>query len=109
MKITTRHLMSHQSGIRHYFKTRPEDKKDEEKESDSEEGVKKKRKGEFDMKEYYLKEPFPSVKKAVELFCNDDLLYEPGMQSERKYSKFCFQFLYIFFKFTEERYRTFPV
>lgn len=58
VKMTARHLASHQSGVRHY-------KMDESSEGD-------------DGPEFYLKEKFEDVEKSVKLFKDDDLLFKPG-------------------------------
>lgn len=68
--ITTRHLLSHLSGIRHYLK------KGEKKED------------EMDCKEYFLKDRFNSVNEALELFKNDELLNSPGDLLNCKFSLF---------------------
>ncbi|XP_048828450.1 serine beta-lactamase-like protein LACTB, mitochondrial isoform X2 [Brienomyrus brachyistius] len=101
--ITTRMLLSHLSGIRHYEKDskkvreekettkRPpgspgrlhkEDKGVDGKEKNND--VKKKETGpgrkkrEFEQEEYYLKQNFDSVVQALELFKNDPLVFKPG-------------------------------
>jgi CubicO group peptidase (beta-lactamase class C family) len=58
--ITTRDLLSHLSGIRHYFKK----------------GVKEE--DEMSNAEYFFKDKFDSVEKSMELFQNDELLHAPG-------------------------------
>ncbi|CAG7819873.1 unnamed protein product [Allacma fusca] len=63
--ITTRHLLSHLSGIRHYKK-----KGEKEKEKNDE--------SEMSLKEYLLKEKFDSIEKSMELFINDELHHIPG-------------------------------
>lgn len=65
VKVTTTHLMSHTSGIRHY-------QKKEEIEAEPE------RKQEFANREYYIKDHFNSVFDALALFKNDPLLHAPG-------------------------------
>lgn len=62
--ITTRQLLSHLSGIRHYLTK-------EELEMNSEID-------EMNLKEYFLKDKFESVEKSLEIFQNDELLSEPG-------------------------------
>ncbi|MCL4130030.1 UNVERIFIED_CONTAM: hypothetical protein GTU68_063889, partial [Idotea baltica] len=115
--ITTRHLLNHTSGIRHYRLTQNKKSKDTEKEEENEEDKPnetdeksckgdldadlkleqkkeklrkliskklfqpKKRKefdDEFTLDEYYIKEEFTSVKDALKLFQDDDLLFKPG-------------------------------
>jgi len=61
--ITARHILHHLSGIRHY--TKKGEKEDDE--------------SEMSLKEYYLKDNFSTVEKALELFQNDDLHHEPGI------------------------------
>lgn len=76
--ITLRQLASHLGGIRHY---KVEEKKEENK-ADKEQGKNKKsdreKIGEFDSKEYYLKERFKSVIDSLKLFKDDPLVAEPG-------------------------------
>ena len=67
--ITTRDLLSHLSGIRHYLK------KGEKQPEDT---------TEFSLAEYFLKEKFDSLEKAMELFQNDELLHEPGWVGKHK-------------------------
>lgn len=67
MTITTRHLLSHLSGIRHYKRKGEKDKDDE---------------SEMNLKEYLLKEKFATVEKALELFKNDELFHAPGKAHE---------------------------
>ena len=59
--ITTRHLMSHLSGIRHYTK------KGEKEENN------------INDKEYFIKEHYDSIENALKLFQDDELLYPPGI------------------------------
>ncbi|XP_064595912.1 serine beta-lactamase-like protein LACTB, mitochondrial [Liolophura sinensis] len=83
--ITTRHLVSHLSGIRHYkkesMKTESEekqdvkDKKSKEKKNDNE---RRNVEGDEKYKEFYLKKKFATTKEALELFKDDPLLHKPG-------------------------------
>lgn len=59
--ITTRQLASHTAGIRHYTK------KGESKDDDS---------------EFYIKKKYEKVENSVDLFKNDELLFEPGKNFE---------------------------
>ncbi|XP_023666920.1 serine beta-lactamase-like protein LACTB, mitochondrial isoform X2 [Paramormyrops kingsleyae] len=101
--ITTRMLLSHLSGIRHYEKDlkkvrekkektkRPpgspgrlhkEDRGVDNKEKNNDVKQKEdgpgKKKREFELEEYYLKQSFDSVGQALELFKNDPLVFKPG-------------------------------
>ncbi|KAK2917848.1 serine beta-lactamase-like protein LACTB, mitochondrial isoform X2 [Channa argus] len=105
--ITPRMILSHLSGIRHYEKDTKKVKEDKEKamlilkppvkkredeksspenkdKSTTEQVTKDKdapqaqRKQEFDHKEYYLKDNFKSVVKALDLFKDDPLIFKPG-------------------------------
>lgn len=69
MTITTRHLLSHLSGIRHYEK---KETKDEEVDK------KKKQTDEMKLEEYFLKTTFSSLKDAMKLFQDDELFHKPG-------------------------------
>uniref|UniRef100_A0A915HRW0 Beta-lactamase-related domain-containing protein n=1 Tax=Romanomermis culicivorax TaxID=13658 RepID=A0A915HRW0_ROMCU len=80
--ITTRHLVSHVSGIRGYAKA---DSQKSEKEIKQEHTIcqkcktkKKKKERGLDSDEYYLNREFKSVKDSLMLFQNDDLLCKPG-------------------------------
>ncbi|KAJ0069493.1 hypothetical protein NL108_008283 [Boleophthalmus pectinirostris] len=91
--ITSRMLLSHLSGIRHYEKDankvreerekaknkikRKEDEKEEKKEK---QGQKKptQKKSEFELEEYYLKDHYNSVIEALDLFKDDPLIFKPG-------------------------------
>jgi serine beta-lactamase-like protein LACTB len=68
VKITTRQLISHTSGIRHY------EKKNEINNEKSEGG------SDTSLKEFYIKENFKTTKDALELFIKDELLSEPGTE-----------------------------
>jgi serine beta-lactamase-like protein LACTB len=64
-KITTRQLMCHTSGIRHYR----EEMKKEKKENGQ---------GDTSYDEFYLNKNFKTTKDALSLFINDELVNEPG-------------------------------
>ncbi|KAK2842274.1 hypothetical protein Q5P01_012474 [Channa striata] len=105
--ITPRMLLSHLSGIRHYEKDAKKVKADKErakrllkppaKENEDEKSLSKtkekpkteqdtkdkdtpqaQRKHEFDHNEYYLKDNFKSVIRALDLFKDDPLIFKPG-------------------------------
>ncbi|XP_012726881.2 serine beta-lactamase-like protein LACTB, mitochondrial isoform X1 [Fundulus heteroclitus] len=105
--ITSRMLLSHLSGIRHYEKDPKKVKEDKEKakqrlkppgkqkedekscsESQEKPGPDQtskdkqsppaQRKKEFEHKEYYLKDNFESVIQALDLFKDDPLIFQPG-------------------------------
>ncbi|XP_035763139.1 serine beta-lactamase-like protein LACTB, mitochondrial isoform X2 [Neolamprologus brichardi] len=98
--ITSRMLLSHLSGIRHYEKDAKKVKEDKEKakrllkppvkekeneKSSSESKDNKaatdqntKKKKEFEHEEYYLKDNFESVIQSLDLFKNDPLIFKPG-------------------------------
>lgn len=61
VKITSRQLMCHTSGIRHYKETK---KNSDKKDSNYE--------------EFYLNKKFSNSQEALSLFINDNLLFEPG-------------------------------
>ncbi|CAL8130630.1 unnamed protein product [Orchesella dallaii] len=74
--ITTRHLLSHLSGIRHYVKK--EDECDEKSPNKC-----KKCKAIIDQEihgEFYLKDKFSSVEDSMKLFHNDELYHKPGTE-----------------------------
>ena len=62
--ITTRHLLSHTAGVRHY-KTKI-DASDEGKMNN--------------LKEMFSKKHYQSVDESLKLFCDDDLIAKPGTQ-----------------------------
>ncbi|XP_065566885.1 serine beta-lactamase-like protein LACTB, mitochondrial isoform X2 [Artemia franciscana] len=66
--ITTKQLVSHLGGIRHYDKSKKKELTEKEKEEEEE----------FKKKEYYIKEEYKSVQDALELFKHDELRHEPG-------------------------------
>ena len=66
VEITTRQLLAHLAGIRHYTKREDLDK---------EKGPPPK---DWETKEFYLNTPFKSVEQSFQLFANDQLLSEPG-------------------------------
>lgn len=84
--ITTKQLVSHLAGIRHYEKTSNSSGKN--KETASKEVKDKKNKEEANSaaaknsdsskKEFYIKERFESVQEALKLFQDDDLVLKPG-------------------------------
>ncbi|CAL1595963.1 unnamed protein product [Knipowitschia caucasica] len=87
--ITTRMLLSHLSGIRHYEKDankvreerdkarrKAKLKTDEEEKKEQKKCVQKK--SEFELEEYYLKDHFSSVIQALDLFKDDPLIFKPG-------------------------------
>ncbi|KAM9351653.1 serine beta-lactamase-like protein LACTB, mitochondrial [Symphorus nematophorus] len=105
--ITPRMILSHLSGIRHYEKDAKKVKEDKEKakrllkppakekedeKSSSEnkakpateqntkdkEATQAQRKKEFEQDEYYLKDNYESVTKALDLFKDDPLIFKPG-------------------------------
>uniref|UniRef100_W5NBY1 Lactamase, beta n=1 Tax=Lepisosteus oculatus TaxID=7918 RepID=W5NBY1_LEPOC len=98
--ITTRMLLSHLSGIRHYEKDAKKVKEEKEKanralkqqrknggrepssrgndSTKSTKDAKQAAKKEFEQEEYYLKEKFDSVIQALDLFKNDPLIFKPG-------------------------------
>ncbi|XP_064649471.1 serine beta-lactamase-like protein LACTB, mitochondrial [Lineus longissimus] len=79
--ITTRHLLSHVSGIRHYETAEEIQKKKQEKEREKKEGKKLvKNENELKMKEYNLKEKYASVKDALMIFKDDELIHKPGTE-----------------------------
>lgn len=107
VKITPRMLLSHLSGIRHYEKDAKKVKEDREKakrllkppvkEKEDEksssankdkpateqstkdkEATQAQKKKEFEHEEYYLKDNFDSVIKALDLFKDDPLIFKPG-------------------------------
>uniref|UniRef100_A0A0K0DU87 Beta-lactamase domain-containing protein n=1 Tax=Strongyloides stercoralis TaxID=6248 RepID=A0A0K0DU87_STRER len=61
VSITSRHLLTHMSGVRHYTKKNEEKSKNEEYEG-----------------EFLLNKEFNNVSHALELFKNDELLSKPG-------------------------------
>uniref|UniRef100_A0A4W3HXR1 Lactamase, beta n=1 Tax=Callorhinchus milii TaxID=7868 RepID=A0A4W3HXR1_CALMI len=86
--ITTRLLVSHLSGIRHYEKDVNKIKEQKEKRN-NEGGTKSEikenegkslQKKEFEHEEYYMKERFENVTKSLKLFQDDPLVFSPGTQ-----------------------------
>jgi len=72
--ITTRHLLSHLSGIRHYCK-----KEDFRDENSPNKCKKCKTQEETEIfGEMFLKEKFASVEASMKLFQNDELYHKPG-------------------------------
>lgn len=90
MTITTRLLVSHLSGIRHYEKdvkkVQEQKAKNKKEQSLVKENVErkvqesKKTKKEFEHEEYYIKDKFENISKALKLFENDPLIFKPGKQ-----------------------------
>lgn len=88
--ITSRMILSHLSGIRHYEKDANKVREDREKamchlkpkggEQEEKQAQKRvvQKKSEFELEEYYLKEHFNSVIEALDLFKNDPLIFKPG-------------------------------
>ncbi|KAK2867400.1 hypothetical protein Q8A67_025517 [Cirrhinus molitorella] len=105
--ITSRMLLSHLSGIRHYEKDpkkvredkekakrllKPTEKKEEKGSDENKEKPKaedssakskeakggQKKKKEFEQEEYYLKDSFENVIQALALFKDDPLIFKPG-------------------------------
>ncbi|KAK7891554.1 hypothetical protein WMY93_023517 [Mugilogobius chulae] len=88
--ITTRMLLSHLSGIRHYekdankireeyekAKNKIKVKRDEQEEKQQNKKTVQK-KTEFELEEYYLKDHFKSVIEALDVFKDDPLIFKPG-------------------------------
>ncbi|XP_015928621.1 serine beta-lactamase-like protein LACTB, mitochondrial [Parasteatoda tepidariorum] len=73
--ITCRRLLSHTSGIRHYEKNIGQN--DNKNSKTNNEKNKREEKGEFDNKEYYIKERH-DVKSSLNLFKDDPLIAKPG-------------------------------
>ncbi|XP_051898610.1 serine beta-lactamase-like protein LACTB, mitochondrial isoform X2 [Pristis pectinata] len=84
--ITTRLLVSHLSGIRHYEKDVQKIREQKEKEKrqrlveETAEPKTRQNKKEFEHKEYYIKEKFENISKSLKLFENDPLVFKPGSQ-----------------------------
>nr|XP_061812800.1 serine beta-lactamase-like protein LACTB, mitochondrial [Nerophis lumbriciformis] len=96
--ITSRMILSHLSGIRHYEKDANKVREDKEKakrllksskkekreDNTKEQNLKAKdasrgkKKNEFEHDEYYLREHFDSVTEALDLFKDDPLIFKPG-------------------------------
>lgn len=66
--ITTRMLLHHISGIRHYSK----------KPTETDQAEIDNKKEEMSQKEYYITRHYDSVGESLELFANDSLLHKPG-------------------------------
>jgi serine beta-lactamase-like protein LACTB, mitochondrial len=79
VEITTRLLLSHLGGIRHYVKKgeKPESELSEPNSKDKEKSDKPKSTRE---KEVYNKERFDSIEKALTLFQDDELMSKPGTE-----------------------------
>eukprot|EP00794_Sanderia_malayensis_P019440 gene19440-21365_t len=77
--ITIRQIMSHTSGVRHYDKKLPDnDNKETAKKENQNSSQIKEPDGEFENKEYYLKDNFKTTQEAAKLFMEDPLLKKPG-------------------------------
>ncbi|XP_072291463.1 serine beta-lactamase-like protein LACTB, mitochondrial [Eucyclogobius newberryi] len=88
--VTTRMVLSHLSGIRHYEKDANKVREEREKakgqikpkggEQEEKQGQKKavRKKSEFELEEYYLKDHFNSMTEALDLFKDDPLIFKPG-------------------------------
>lgn len=100
--ITSRMILSHLSGIRHYekdvnkvredkekakrlLKPAAKEKEDEKSASQIKAGKEQntkvtpvQKKKEFEQEEYYLKDNFPSVIQSLDLFKDDPLIFKPG-------------------------------
>ncbi|CAG0921231.1 unnamed protein product [Notodromas monacha] len=76
--ITTRHLVSHLGGIRHYEKKKFDESNEETSGNKRSVGTNTKVADEFQLPEYYLKENFKSVEQSVKLFKDDELMHKPG-------------------------------
>ena len=75
VKITSRQLASHTSGVRHYEK---KNAKKEENTSDT------------SLNEFYIRDNFKTIKDAMQIFIDDELLFEPGFNLIIfKVKKFC--------------------
>jgi serine beta-lactamase-like protein LACTB len=68
-KITSRQLMCHTSGIRHYKEQTQKEKKEREKANGE---------GDTAFAEFYLNKKFKTTRDALDLFINDELINEPG-------------------------------
>eukprot|EP00095_Tigriopus_kingsejongensis_P011445 maker-scaffold222_size251774-snap-gene-1.22 protein:Tk11445 transcript:maker-scaffold222_size251774-snap-gene-1.22-mRNA-1 annotation:"hypothetical protein BRAFLDRAFT_126051" len=68
--ITTRHIVSHLSGVRHYSTKQELLAKPEEENN--------KGQGDHRLQEFHIKDKYESVEKALELFKHDELLSSPG-------------------------------
>ena len=69
VKITTRQLASHTSGVRHYEKKSSEMKAEKNDTGGSD----------TELQEFYIKENFKTTNDALKLFIDDELLSEPGV------------------------------
>lgn len=75
IEITMRQLVSHLSGIRHYDKKPVALPKTCEDKSDA---TKKKETGEFNNKEYLIRDYYANVRDSLSLFQDDELMFKPG-------------------------------
>lgn len=89
--ITTRQLVSHLGGIRHYSKpsvTTDEKKKEENEKSKKslcEKCKQELKKSEFQQEEYYNQKQHDSVMEALKMFQNDPLIAKPGNHLKGKF------------------------
>ncbi|KAJ1348113.1 hypothetical protein KIN20_003344 [Parelaphostrongylus tenuis] len=83
VEITTRQLLSHTGGIRHYRKNSTDNKKDNSK-KDFEDPSNR----DSDSKEFLSNERFTTVTEALKLFKDDDLVAKPG--TEFRYTTYGF-------------------
>ncbi|CAB4008947.1 Hypothetical predicted protein, partial [Paramuricea clavata] len=86
--ITIRQLLCHQSGIRHYHKTKKGEGSTQSgtTKNGNEKEERENKVSEFQKQEYYIKECYDSVEKSLSLFKDDPLVHEPG--SEFLYTTF---------------------
>jgi serine beta-lactamase-like protein LACTB len=75
VKITTRQLISHTSGIRHYDKVNNKSKENDKKDEKKNDNTPQK---DTAFQEFYMKDNFKTTKDALQIFVNDELFYEPG-------------------------------
>ena len=73
--------MCHLSGIRHYSKTLEDEDEDEKKKKSKETKKEENSGGDTVFPEFFLNKNFKTTREALEIFINDNLLYEPGFYS----------------------------
>ncbi|XP_058963954.2 serine beta-lactamase-like protein LACTB, mitochondrial [Pocillopora verrucosa] len=79
--LTTRHLLSHLGGIRHYQKpttSSEENKTEKEKKVTVSGGCTCRQQGDSQFEEFYSKDHYKSVSEAIAMFKDDPLLSSPG-------------------------------
>lgn len=79
--LTTRHLLSHLGGIRHYQKptaSSEENETNKEKRGTVSDGCTCRRGGDSQFEEFYSKDHYKSVSEAIAIFKDDPLLSNPG-------------------------------